>query len=197
MYFDTPSWQLFHDNLVGATQRYKIRARWYESQNNLSQPVLEQKSKHGFLVRKRSVELRHGSIQQQPGNQVLTYLDSESPALLLHTEPKLGVSYQRSYWLSRDGRIRATVDVDLVFMPLRWGRAKSRKSTTEVVISNYQARLISSTILELKYNALHDDQIDSITRHLPARMTRSSKYVLGVQMLHGADSREVPIGVSL
>ena len=38
----------------------------------------------------------------------------------------------------------------------------------------------SDIILELKYDQIHDDNVELITNNLPFRLTKSSKYVSGI-----------------
>ena len=39
------------------------------------------------------------------------------------------------------------------------------------------------SILELKYGHAKDDEASEITKHFPFRLTKSSKYVLGISKL--------------
>jgi hypothetical protein len=42
-----------------------------------------------------------------------------------------------------------------------------------------------TSILELKYDHEQDEEAGFITNHLPFRMTKSSKYVMGIESFYG------------
>ena len=81
--------------------------------------------------------------------------------------------YNREYYESFDTNFRATIDYGLHFFKL----------SPE---NNYQFQsleLPGTTILELKYNQQHDDMVERVSNYFPFRMTKSSKYVSGMNLL--------------
>ena len=87
----------------------------------------------------------------------------------------LGNSYERRYFLSADRSFRLTVDSDLQFYRL--------SSHSENLLN--ASRRFYQTIAELKYDWGQTTSANRITNHFPIRMTRSSKYQIGMQLLYG------------
>lgn len=177
LYFDQPDWEFYHNNVVGSPQRQKVRVRWYGAEHPPTQPQLEQKRKNGFLGSKHVYPL--SQFQISATGQV-SWQPHEQAPLLLTTHPVLMNQYHRQYWQTRDKTVRATIDSQLQFWPV--DRASHQ-------IQWNQPRAVSVTILELKYAPATDDSIHRIVRHLPLRMTKSSKYVIGVDQLYSTITR--------
>ena len=58
IYFDTPNLTFFYDNVVGKSNRKKIRIRWYgDFFGEIQTPVLEFKLKNGYTGKKKSFPL--------------------------------------------------------------------------------------------------------------------------------------------
>jgi len=180
IYFDTPGLTYFYDNVVGKSRRRKVRIRWYGEDNGIiERPVLEFKIKSGTLGRKASFNLapidlksgigfdffdRHFESSSLPIN-VLEELKGLKPALLN--------KYRRRYYRSADNHFRFTVDFDLRYFDF---------SDVSILIGAGKKDLVN-TILELKYDQEYDDQAADITQHLPIRMSKSSKYVNGIDII--------------
>lgn len=169
IYFDTPNLDGFKENSAGIPERKKYRLRWYgQSLNELSKPVFEVKIKDRELGYKQSQKL-DSTIWTDLKNTLtavpqLTYLP---------LQPILVNSYHRSYYLSKDGRFRITIDKDLVFAPFQWNRP---------VKTTYPSSK-PAVILELKYEAEDDDRAQTIFDTLPFRLTKNSKYMEGINMI--------------
>ena len=88
-------------------------------------------------------------------------------------DPWLINQYQRHYFISADGRFRLTVDWDF-----RFGTALGPRT---VMVRAGQGA--PSVVLEVKYEVQHALDADLVTNSLPLRMTRCSKFILGVQGL--------------
>jgi len=180
IYFDTPGLSYYFDNVVGKSQRRKVRIRWYGEDNGLIEhPVLEFKIKSGSLGRKASFDLapldlradvnfdffdRHFQASSIPEN-VLEELKGLKPFLLN--------KYRRRYYRSADHNFRFTIDFDLRYFDF---------SDVSITIGTGKKDLVNS-ILELKYDQELDDQASEITQHLPIRMGKSSKYVNGIDII--------------
>jgi hypothetical protein len=84
--------------------------------------------------------------------------------------PTLLNSYSRKYFLSCDGKFRITLDDKQLFYNLyEQKRPKNRTTDNE------------SVIMELKYSQDEEPKSNVITTRLPFRLTKSSKYVTGIQ----------------
>lgn len=179
IYLDTPKLTFFFDNVVGKSTRKKIRIRWYgELFGKIEKPVLEFKLKTGATGTKLSFPL-HGftldrSFNQNTLNSV--FLNSGLPGWVreeLHTvEPALINRYSRRYFQSFDKLFRSTIDHQLKYIHVdRTFNSFSRVETDR-----------SSVIVELKYDYENDKKASLITNRFPFRMTKSSKYVNGIEL---------------
>ena len=181
LYLDSPGRGNYVDNVVGAQQRQKVRIRWYgDLLGELAQPTLEVKIKNGLVGFKRS--LRLPQLDLAPGFDFRNWLDllrlTDLPdclcAWLSAYEPTLLNRYSRRYFLSDDGRFRATIDSTMQFGLVAPG-------------INSLARWADprpDTVLELKYDPDYDLDASEVTIHFPFRITKSSKYVTGIDLLY-------------
>jgi len=178
IYFDTPFLDSYHANVSGIADRLKCRIRWYGKLfGPIENPILELKQKQGFVGRKlahplRAFTLGEGFVAANlfdgagiSARQRL-YLDSLGPTLLNR--------YRRRYFLSADGRFRITVDWDLEFHRID---AHSNRFAE-------RAHCPQRVILELKYERDTKGAAE-ITGRFPFRLSRSSKYVVGIDALYG------------
>ena len=180
IYFDTPSLSYFFDNVVGKSQRRKVRIRWYGDMNGIiKKPVLEFKIKSGTLGRKASYDLAPIDLNADMGFDYFQEIFklSNLPDFVLEElkglKPRLLNNYIRRYYRSADHNYRFTVDYKLKYFDFS-------QVSIEMGIGK---RDLENTILELKYDQEYDDEASEITQHLPIRMTKSSKYVNGIDII--------------
>lgn len=173
LYFDTPDFSAFHDNTAGVSQRVKHRLRWYGRPFEvINGPALETKVKENLLGRKESFPLPEGQYSAGKLDGLLEQARRHlgyGPEL----QPVLFNSYYRSYWATPTGRFRITIDSELQFGAYR---------KQEGQLLPYR---LPAVILELKYEQEDEGESDFIMQHLPFRPTKSSKYVIGVEMCYG------------
>ena len=81
--------------------------------------------------------------------------------------------YIRKYFVSVDGKYRITLDHDMEYY--RIGSANN-SFLERVMHDDY-------VILELKYGKDADSEASRVTNDFPFRLTKSSKYILGVESL--------------
>ena len=180
IYFDTPALTYFFDNVVGKSQRRKVRIRWYGETNGLvEKPVLEFKVKSGMLGKKASFDLipfNHNEIAR------LDFLEdifrrSKIPDNILEElkglKPSLLNRYRRRYYRSADHNYRFTIDYDLRYFDF----------SGVSIAMGIGKKDLHNTILELKYDQAHDDEAMEVTQHLPMRLSKSSKYVNGIDIV--------------
>lgn len=171
IYFDTPTLDEFYQNVAGNPQRRKHRLRWYgEEAEVLPQPVFEIKIKDGELGTKESQPL-----EDTPWVNLRELFPQVPSLCYLPLRPVLINSYERSYWGSADGRFRITIDSNLTFAPFSWSHPPTR---TQFITDN-------AYVLELKYDQEHDQLAKDIFAHLPFRLTKNSKYVMGINLVMG------------
>jgi SPX domain protein involved in polyphosphate accumulation len=171
IYFDTLDWTTFKENVMGIAERKKFRVRWYgENLQAIEIPVFEIKIKSNQLGDKISFPI--APFQLSNLNILTKEIQKLSEAEVPLT-PTLLNSYNRSYFASPDDKFRITIDRKLrYFSLLNNSRFNAYRIQDEEVV------------LELKYDETLDLATDRITQHLPFRMTKSSKYVNGIELVN-------------
>ena len=180
IYFDTPGFDFFYDNVEGHQLRKKIRIRWYdETFAHQKKLTLEYKLKNGLLGDKISYPLSNiytgeefeiGKMKDElKANQLPVQVENE----LLTNYPTLLNRYVREYFITDDGKCRITLDKDLSFFRIHSGKNYFKTSY----------HLSADLIMEMKYDPGDESIADAISQNFPFRITKSSKYVIGVQKL--------------
>lgn len=182
IYLDTPTLQDYRAHVNGTAERLKTRIRWYGPlQGEAATPALEQKLKHGLVGRKIThalppLHVNGGLVRSELAAALeRAALPDLLRAKLRHREPTLVNRYQRRYFLSADRRFRLTVDSDLEFHAPGddAGRHLCRPGSRDHDI-----------VLELKFAPANALLADPVANAFPCRLTRCSKYVLGIERLH-------------
>lgn len=169
IYFDTPEFTTYHQNVYGINQRRKYRVRWYgDTPFEIQKPRFEIKIKHNELGDKVVHPIDDFSLDSlKPLSRAVIQWVPE-----MHTlQPVLLNSYTRSYFISQNKQFRLTVDHTLCYHSL-WSIPHFRR---------YQIR-DEAIILEIKYDEGIDDLVPFITQHMPFRQSRHSKYVNGIYL---------------
>ena len=181
LYLDSLTLQNYHESIDGVRDRTKIRIRWYgELRGRVPAPCLEFKIKRGLLGFKKQFDLAPFTIGDTVDREVVRQLlqQTELPIDLAvaarSAELSLMNSYNRAYYVSRDGRFRLTVDTNLKYYGLHRLRNHLMASSLDK----------DNTVVELKYDQEDDEAAQAITRHLPLRLTRNSKYAAGLERLY-------------
>ena len=91
---------------------------------------------------------------------------------LLRLDMCLLNSYKRKYFISFDKKFRITIDSDMVFYNMH----------NYVNTFLFKQKLDDRIVLELKYDQQHDESAMNITNGFPFRVTKSSKYVTGIEL---------------
>ena len=82
--------------------------------------------------------------------------------------------YQRKYFLSENKAYRLTIDMMLEFFRLHPLHNRFLNASKDTL----------STIIELKYPIDKDEGADSISKHLPFRVAKNSKFVSGFERIN-------------
>ncbi len=174
IYLDSPDLASLGANLHSEPVRCKTRVRWYgDTLGTIEKPVLERKLKHSHVGAKESYplapfELRPGfGVREMNDLFARSSLPAATRARLAPLRPVLANRYRRRYFRSADGRFRITVDSGMQGCALR-------SLDNRFVAWQDRGGLV---VIELKYDEEHDDAAAEIAHHLPARLSRSSKYV--------------------
>ncbi|MBI2925127.1 MAG: VTC domain-containing protein [Verrucomicrobia bacterium] len=181
IYFDSFNLRHYFGNLDGLRDRTKVRIRWYGPLfGRVEKPVLELKIKHGLLGRKAAYPLPSFQLAEDyappllNGDGLARALPEELKPHLTGLEPTLLNRYLRHYYRSADRRFRLTIDFGLEFYGVR-------RHQHGFVRRAGRPHLI---VLELKYSGSDPEFADRVTGAMPFRLTRMSKYVVGVEAVH-------------
>lgn len=178
IYLDTHKLSYYYDNNTGTGIRKKARIRWYgDMLGQVKKPVLEYKLKAGLVGDKVSFPLAPFIVL--PGFEWEDIVDaferSDIPAWVredLHSwEPTLLNTYKRTYFQTPDKDFRLTLDQDLTYNEI--------SKRNNYFLNRQKDR--ESLIIELKYGIDQDTAASKISARFPFRMTKSSKYVNGIE----------------
>ncbi len=178
IYFDTLDLDSHVDNVEGERDRKKVRIRWYGDLFGVCRyPRLELKNKQGLLGWKVRYDLDDFSLNKETFFDYKKILCCFSPNdefyfLSSSLRPTLLNRYEREYFLSKDGRYRITLDRKMEFYSIN------------PIVEHFKSYADEQkTIVELKYNQEDIDKVDEITQFFPFRLTKHSKYVVGIDRL--------------
>lgn len=178
IYFDSISMKNYYDNTDGATYRSKYRVRWYgDMLGNIERPIFEIKSKCGLVGTKQSFPLLPFKIGDDTFLESFTVsvqnsiIPEELREIIKSSIPTLLNRYSRQYYLSADKLFRSTIDFDQLFIGI------SRENNS--FYKRYHDR--QNSIIELKYDKKNSGGAHVITNGFPFRVTKSSKYVRGIE----------------
>lgn len=181
IYLDSHDLKNYWDNVCGSANRLKARIRWYGNLfGPVAKPVLELKIKSALTGRKESYAIQPFTIEQGFTFNTLTEAFDRSNLpeglreQLRAMQPTLLNRYHRRYYLSADKLFRLTIDSDMAYTQI----ARTENRFVHSVRDHIR------TILELKYDMASDDQADSVSGLFPFRITRSSKYVSGIDWVN-------------
>lgn len=178
LYLDSPDRRCFADALAGLPERVKYRIRWYgDLTGSVAQPVFEVKHRRGTAGSKQAFPLAAFAVSR--GQRLAVARERIAAAALppalrervAELRLQLLNRYRREYWISADGLLRLTLDTELEFVAVGAGRNSLARRWLEH----------EHTVLELKYAVEHDERGRWAASRLPFRLTRSSKYVRGVE----------------
>lgn len=177
IYFDTVAYNDYFDNVLGVSDRKKIRIRWYgETFGKTPKPKLEIKIKKGLVGDKWSYKIKpfmvDNSITSSNLQEVFKLSDLPLPILesAKMVSPTLLNSYSRKYFLSADNRFRITVDFNLLY----------HKIDKQFNNFNFAPAKDFNKIVELKYALEDDDDANKISAQFSFRLNKNSKYVNGI-----------------
>ena len=169
IYFDNSSYSSIRQNLDGVSNKKKIRVRWYGKENKLIKPLLEVKSKKGSETNKES-----NKIKELNDLKFLDLKNLETIKNVINTKikpkkiiyPVLSTHYDRQYFISSSGKIRATVDYNLKSIFL--------KNQSQLDIKK---NFSFTSILEFKYATKLDKYVRQNLKEITLRLSKNSKFV--------------------
>jgi hypothetical protein len=180
IYFDTAGYNDYFDNVLGVSDRKKIRIRWYgDTFGSIKKPVLEVKIKKGIVGDKWSYKLEPFVLDNNFDSTKIqnVFKNSKLPLPILESvkmvTPTLLNSYSRRYFLSADNKFRVTLDYKLLY----------HKIDKRFNNFNFAPASDENKIVELKYGLLDDDKSYAVSTQFPFRLNKNSKYVNGINTI--------------
>lgn len=179
VYFDGYRLQAYHENVVGESSRSKVRLRWYGDGFRPESAVMEVKRRRNMLGWKLSyatgaVDLESDSwlgirrrLRADLSSEARIWLDASPQPVLINR-------YSREYFVSRDGRVRVTLDAHQSVFDQRFSRKPNLRSP---------ANLPNTIVVEFKFAPENRARGMWSIQGIPIRVSRNSKYVIGVQSL--------------
>jgi len=169
IYFDTPQFHCYHQNVEGHQRRQKTRLRWYgDSKSPQRKSILEVKQKDAELGWKDSYPI---DVPKDCSRESIMSELKEKGLITSSLIPVLHNTYQRSYYLSQDEKFRVTIDSEQTFkLPFT--------DMSDLNAVHYPI------IIELKYDETHSEDSKSIKDFIPFRQTKNSKYTNGIEQLY-------------
>lgn len=181
IYLDTYSMSNYFDNIDGLNTRLKTRIRWYGDLFGLvKNPVLEFKFKRNLLGGKICFPVNSFCLDNQYSleKQHQIFMESTIPNIFVEYLKSLRFTllnrYYRKYFESADHRFRITIDSGMEYYKI----ISSNNSFNEKKIDH------ETCIVELKYSEECNDFADMFFGYFPFRLTKSSKYVEGIEKLY-------------
>lgn len=180
IYFDSLNMASYLDNECGMSQRLKVRIRWYGSLFEIiEKPMLELKIKDGQLGSKISFPLVPFRLDTGFSSRSIAdvFRRSDIPEILkealMFAQPTLLIRYLRKYFQSVDRKYRLTLDWDMQYYMV------------DKVHNTFGKKRLDrlNTVLELKYSDGNDDKAHTIINYFPFRLSRNSKYMVGIDSL--------------
>ena len=179
VYYDTPNFDCYQENLDGVANRVKFRTRWYgDLYGRIEHPVFEAKIKDGLLGRKQAIPLPSLEFQSSAdANRMKAAIEQEERIRAAfggwNLSPVLLNRYTRKYAVSADGTIRMTLDSEMSFYGIGLLGGPSLRSISDR----------ANVILELKYSPESEDRAKEVAQAFPYRLGKFSKYVEGLERL--------------
>ncbi len=182
IYFDTHDLDAYCENLSGIKTRSKIRLRWYGPARGAYKATIELKSKENKIGWKHSEPMVFSKhLEELTFSELVKSIEVQlSSEMAYHFAfsniPILFNRYERDYYVSANGKVRVTLDKNLIFYDQR----------TYINLNTKYANFpVDVVIMEFKYAARDLDLGISAVDTIEIPPKRCSKYVLGVQAILG------------
>lgn len=182
IYFDGYQYNAYTENLSGASARTKVRYRWYGASVEPRAGTLEIKQKRNYFGWKLHYPVKdapyrrdmswnafRGNIKRQISEHGRLWLDFNPFPILLNR-------YHRMYFVCANQKIRITVDTKQAVWDQRF---QSRPNF------HRRANLPDTLVVEVKFDRNDREHASRIVQGLPLRVSRHSKYMIGVNTIAG------------
>jgi|TARA_B110000114_G_scaffold174445_1_gene203006 hypothetical protein len=186
IYFDSLDYKAFNDNLVGLPSRLKVRYRWYgnlfsnDKKNEGSLEFKFKKNIYGYkkIFKINDLTLNLNSNWKDIKNKILKKLTPEYKILFdINSEKILINRYKREYFISRDKKLRVTLDRNIEIFDQR----------TALIKPNFKFKNFTQDhlVIEFKFNKEDKMFLNDLDINIPIKASRNSKYINGVRSILG------------
>lgn len=180
IYFETHDYTAYSENLIGLSQRIKLRFRWYGDAKRIYSGSLELKYKRNNFGWKERAFIN--GLDKEPLVSTKQLVDLIRPQLNekfsqwlnYYSFPVLMNRYHRRYFVSRDQKYRVTVDLNYQCRDLRF---------EDQLHGGREGVGPDLVIVELKFQRSDYSEATELLSNFPIRGSRHSKYVTGLQMI--------------
>ncbi len=173
IYLDTLNFDFAKDNINGVGKRKKIRFRWYnEDYKNI---FLEEKNKQNFVVKKNIYQLKNFKLEGNFVQNLKNYFFLDNKKYKdFNYRFVLKTNYLRSYWISENKKIRATIDINISTSPIN---------------DLFRKLNLSETILEFKFSQNNETFFRNFfyKKNLNLRSKKYSKYLQSFNLLEDSN----------
>ena len=173
IYLDTLNFDFAKDNINGVGKRKKIRFRWYnEDYKNI---FLEEKNKQNFVVKKNIYQLKNFKLEGNFVQNLKNYFFLDNKKYKdFNYRFVLKTNYLRSYWISENKKIRATIDTNISTSPIN---------------DLFRKLNLSETILEFKFSQNNETFFRNFfyKKNLNLRSKKYSKYLQSFNLLEDSN----------
>jgi len=182
VYFDSFDYTTICENIWGSSSRSKVRYRWYGDSITPAEGTLEIKNRRNSYGWKNSFKVSDAPYKEGANWKLIqrllaTQLPSEARIWLdTHPLPILINRYHREYFESWDRLIRVTIDRNQSVWEQRYNQ---KPNFTQ------RAQMANTIVIEIKCSRRDREYANKIIQGIPIRVSRHSKYVVGVQTLAG------------
>ena len=182
IYFDSHNHHSYCENIYGSSSKSKVRFRWYGTSMEPKNGSLEIKCKRNQLNWKLIYKIQ-GKLGESGCNwrTLCSEISRQLPAegkkwMEMNPLPVLINRYHRKYFVSKDKKVRVTLDSNLDIYD------QSRKP-----FPNYSSKsnLPEVMVLEIKFSKELRNHVVHMFGDIPLRASRFSKYVSGFNSING------------
>jgi SPX domain protein involved in polyphosphate accumulation len=166
IYYDNNFYNSILQNLDGNELKKKIRLRWYGSDLNINNSFLEIKSKKGIVSQKRKINLKekNSKLNQILLKKIQINILKKYPNFFVQN-PLTKVRYNRTYFVSKNNNIRATIDKNISYQKI---------NNYKVDVGSFYD---SNLVLEFKYNTEYDNYVRDNLKDISLRLNKNSKFI--------------------
>jgi hypothetical protein len=178
VYFDNFDYRAYAENLSGASERNKVRYRWYGNHIEPAAGCLEIKRKRNYFGWKEKYKVSKAPYRPNANwatirEEIETQITPRGSIWLAdNPAPMIINRYVRRYFVSSCQRLRATIDWDQAVWDQRYQSQPN---------FNIKAHLPDTVVVELKFARDERELASAAIQGIPLRVGRHSKYMNAIR----------------